>query len=262
MSTMSAPTDPKKRPLMGASKLRKALRAAGHRLSPIVQIGKEGITAGVLAQLSEALDHHELVKVKVGTESPDDRFAAAERIQAEGNAQVAQVIGRTILVYRQHATRPKFELPARAPIALPDDAPAPRKQSARAARPQPEPRKAAPSRSREEFWQRKMGAPGGSRDTAGGRRIWTERPPRKEVPKGPAGHAKELAGRRSAEGGKGGTGRSRPEGSWPRKAAPGRSRPEGVGPRKAGAGRAPPKGRSQRARPAGDSPGKRPPRGR
>jgi len=238
MSTMSAPTDPKKRPLMGASKLRKALRAAGHRLNPIVQIGKEGVSAGVLAQLSEALDHHELVKVKVGTESPDDRFAAAERIQAEGNAQVAQVIGRTILVYRQHATSPRFELPARAPIALPDDAPAPRKRSARAPRPQPEPRKAAPSRSREEFWQRKMGAlgrarpEGGARDAAGGRRIWTEKPPKKEVPKGPAGQAKELVGRRAPKG----AGRPPPRG------AP-RARPAGVRAGKRPGKRPPPRGR-------------------
>jgi RNA-binding protein len=235
---MPEPTNPKKRSLMGASKLRKALRAAGHRLNPIVQIGKEGVTPGVLAQLSEALDHHELVKVKVGTESPEDRFESADRIAAEGNAQVAQVIGRVILVYRRHATAPKFEPLAGPRLALPDDddAPAPRKRAA-SERPQPETRK-APSRSREEFWQRKVAAEGRSRPEGGwsrkspaagarpegGRRIWTEKPPRKEIPKGPAGQAKELVGRRS----------------------------------KAAAGRPPPRG-GPRGRPAA---GKRPPRAR
>lgn len=115
---MPVPTNPKKRSLMGASRLRKALRAAGHHLQPIVQVGKEGITERVLAQLSEALDHHELVKVKVGTESPEDRFEAAERIREEGNAQVAQVLGRTILAYRRHPKKPKFEPPGAAPIDL------------------------------------------------------------------------------------------------------------------------------------------------
>jgi RNA-binding protein len=220
---MPEPTNPKKRSLMGASKLRKALRAAGHRLNPIVQIGKEGVTPGVLAQLSEALDHHELVKVKVGTESPEDRFEAAERISAEGDAQVAQVIGRVILAYRQHAKTPRFEPLAGPRLALPDDddAPAPRARAA-SKRPQPETRK-APSRSREEFWARKVAAEGRSRPE-GGRRIWTEKPPRKVVPKGPAGQAKELVGRRSPK----------------------------------GPGRPPPRGGS-RARPAA---GKRPPRGR
>jgi RNA-binding protein len=106
---MPAPTNPKKRSLMGASKLRKALRAAGHHLQPIVQVGKEGLTAPVLAQLSEALDHHELVKVKVGTESPEDRFEVADRFAEAEDVQVAQVIGRTILAYRKHARTPRFE---------------------------------------------------------------------------------------------------------------------------------------------------------
>jgi RNA-binding protein len=106
---MPAPINPKKRSLMGASKLRKALRAAGHHLQPIVQVGKEGLTESVLAQLSEALDHHELVKVKVGTESPEDRFEVAERLAEAEDVQLAQVIGRTILTYRKHARTPRFE---------------------------------------------------------------------------------------------------------------------------------------------------------
>ena len=115
---MPAPTNPKKRALMGASKLRKTLRAAGHHLNPIVQVGKEGVTPRLLAQLSEALDHHELVKVKVGTESPEDRFEVAGRLREEGNAQVAQVLGRTILAYRRHPKKPKFEAPGAKPIDL------------------------------------------------------------------------------------------------------------------------------------------------
>lgn len=106
---MTEPTNPRKRSLMGASKLRKALRAAGHHLQPIVQVGKEGLTPSVMAQLSEALDHHELVKVKVGSESPEDRFEVADRLAGAAEVQLAQVIGRTILAYRKHARTPRFE---------------------------------------------------------------------------------------------------------------------------------------------------------
>lgn len=106
---MPAPTNPKKRSLMAASKLRKELRAAGHHLQPVVQVGKDGLTERVLAQLSEALDHHELVKLKVGTESPEDRFEVADRIAEAEDVQVAQVIGRTILAYRKHGRTPRFE---------------------------------------------------------------------------------------------------------------------------------------------------------
>lgn len=106
---MPAPTNPKKRALMPSSPLRRALRGAGHHLSPVVQVGKEGVTAAVVQQLSEALGAHELVKVKVGTESPEDRFEAAERLGREAGAQLAQVLGRTVLVYRRHPEKPRFE---------------------------------------------------------------------------------------------------------------------------------------------------------
>jgi RNA-binding protein len=106
---MPAPTNPKKRSLMPSTKLRRALRSAGHHLSPVVQVGKEGVTEPVLRQLDEALAAHELVKVKVGTESPEDRFEVADRMGESAGAQVAQILGRTILVYRRHPKKPRFE---------------------------------------------------------------------------------------------------------------------------------------------------------
>ena len=112
---MTTPTNPKKQSLMPAGKLRKALRAAGHHLSPVVQVGKEGVTAAVLNQLDEALETHELVKVKVGSESPEDRFEAAARLASAPGARLAQVLGRTVLVYRKHPKKPKFEPNPRLP---------------------------------------------------------------------------------------------------------------------------------------------------
>lgn len=106
---MPTSSNPKKQSLMPASRLRKALRAAGHHLSPVVQIGKDGVTPGVLQQLDEALLAHELVKVKVGSESPEDRFEAAARVAAGPGVLVAQVLGRTMLVYRKHPRAPRFE---------------------------------------------------------------------------------------------------------------------------------------------------------
>jgi RNA-binding protein len=101
--------NPKKRSLMPSSPLRKRLRAAGHHLSAVVQVGKEGVTAAVVEQLGRALHDHELVKVKIGAESPEDRFEAAERLAGGAGAQLAQILGRTVLVYRRHPERPRFE---------------------------------------------------------------------------------------------------------------------------------------------------------
>ncbi len=94
---------------MPSTKLRKALRAAGHHLSAVVQVGKDGVSEAVLRQLDEQLAAHELVKVKIGAESPEDRFEAAERLGEAAGAQVAQILGRTVLVYRRHPEKPRFE---------------------------------------------------------------------------------------------------------------------------------------------------------
>ena len=113
---------PKKRSLMPSSPLRRSLRAAGHHLSPVVQVGKEGVTEAVLAQIDQALLDHELIKVKSGTETPEDRFATAEAIAAgaEGS-QLAQILGRTLLLYRRHPDKPRFEpLPAAPRAPRPD----------------------------------------------------------------------------------------------------------------------------------------------
>jgi len=107
--TLPAPTNPKKRSLMPSGPLRKSLRAAGHHLSPVLQVGKEGVTDPVLRALADALRTHELVKVRIGTESPEDRFEAAERLSSAAGAQVAQILGRTVLVYKRHPEKPRFE---------------------------------------------------------------------------------------------------------------------------------------------------------
>jgi RNA-binding protein len=124
--TVTTPSSPKKQSLMPPSRLRKSLRAAGHHLSPVVQVGKEGVTPAVLKQLDEALLAHELVKVKVGSESPEDRFEAAARVAAGPGMSLAQLLGRTLLVYRKHPTKPKFEAAPRPEKAAPVRGLAPR----------------------------------------------------------------------------------------------------------------------------------------
>jgi RNA-binding protein len=105
---MPAATSPRKKSLMPSTPLRRQLRGAGHALDPIVQIGKEGTSEPVCRQIQEALDHHELVKVKVGSESPQDRFAVAERLAAEPGVEVAQILGRTLLLYKRNPEIARF----------------------------------------------------------------------------------------------------------------------------------------------------------
>ena len=92
-------------------KQRRHLRALGHHLEPLVQLGKGGLTEGVSAAVGAALEQHELVKVRIGTECPDDRHAIAAALSQQLGAETAQTLGRTILLYRRHPKEPKIELP-------------------------------------------------------------------------------------------------------------------------------------------------------
>jgi RNA-binding protein len=87
------------------------LRALGHHLDPVTQIGKHGLTDASRDAVGIALSRHELVKVRVGTECPDDRHELAERLAEALTAHVAQLLGRTILLYRRHPSEPSIVLP-------------------------------------------------------------------------------------------------------------------------------------------------------
>ena len=100
---------PRKRALMASGALRRKLRAHGHRLDPLVQVGKGGVTKGVLAQVAQALFDHELVKLRIGTEAPVDRFAVADELAEQPGTQVVQILGRTILLYKRHPQKPRSE---------------------------------------------------------------------------------------------------------------------------------------------------------
>lgn len=106
---MNPATSPKKRSLMPSGKLRRSLRAHGHALSPIVQVGKAGVTAAVVKQVEQALADHELVKLRVDADSPDDRFAAADQLAAQPGVNVVQILGRAILIYKRHPHQPRYE---------------------------------------------------------------------------------------------------------------------------------------------------------
>ena len=66
---------------MPSGELRRALRAHGHAMSPIVQVGKAGVTDGLIKQVNQALADHELIKVKVGGECPKDRHEVGELVR-------------------------------------------------------------------------------------------------------------------------------------------------------------------------------------
>jgi len=94
-----------------SGKQRRHLRALGHHLDPLLQIGHEGVTDAVVAQANTQLGRHELIKVRVLESSPLDRREAADELAARTGADLAQVLGRTFLLYKRDPEKPRIELP-------------------------------------------------------------------------------------------------------------------------------------------------------
>ena len=94
-----------------SGKAARYLRGLGHHLDPVIQIGKEGITDGLVAATREALLAHELVKVRVLAEAPIDRKDAGVELAERAGAALAQTLGRTLLLYKRHPRKPKIVLP-------------------------------------------------------------------------------------------------------------------------------------------------------
>lgn len=87
------------------------LRGLGHALAPVVSIGKNGITDALVAQTARALLTHELVKVRVQGEAPVDRKEAGALLAAATRSALAQILGRTFLLYKPHPEKPRIVLP-------------------------------------------------------------------------------------------------------------------------------------------------------
>lgn len=86
------------------------LRGLGHHLKPVVMVGKDEVNDAVVAATEEALDAHELIKVKLQEGCLSDRQDVAEGLAAATDSAIAQVLGGTILLYRQ-GKEPVIKLP-------------------------------------------------------------------------------------------------------------------------------------------------------
>lgn len=93
-------------------KNRRKLRALGHHLEPVVIIGHQGLTEAITAAVEQALYDHELIKIKVN-EGPADRHEAADELAKQTGAEIAQVLGRTILLFKQREEDSRFDLKQR-----------------------------------------------------------------------------------------------------------------------------------------------------
>lgn len=90
------------------------LRSLGRGLRPDVHVGKGGLEAGVIKHVSGFLERNELVKLRLLEAAADDRRAAAEELAKACKAELIDLIGRNVVLYR-----PNPQLPPQKRIELP-----------------------------------------------------------------------------------------------------------------------------------------------
>ena len=88
----------------------KHLGGIGHNLKPIIFIGDKGLTESVYRDLDNALEHHEILKIRIRVDNRKKRDELLEKIVERSMATLLQKIGNIALLYRQSKDQ-KLELP-------------------------------------------------------------------------------------------------------------------------------------------------------
>lgn len=81
---------------------KKSLKAQAHSLKPVILIGSKGLTEAVVAETNIALLTHELIKVKINGAEKEDRLVMAQQLSEQLQAELVQIIGHTLILYREN----------------------------------------------------------------------------------------------------------------------------------------------------------------
>ena len=98
------PAAPSSKPLDKAG--RRYLRSLAHALKPVVRLGQNGLTPAVSKELDGALQHHELVKVKLSVSDKEAKMTQLDALCASVKAECIQQIGHTATLFRRNTKKP------------------------------------------------------------------------------------------------------------------------------------------------------------
>ena len=79
---------------------RRHLKGLAHPLKPVILMGNAGLTDAVVAATTEALEHHELIKVRLAGGQKSDREQVAEDVAEALSCAVVQIIGHMLVLFR------------------------------------------------------------------------------------------------------------------------------------------------------------------
>ena len=88
----------------------KRLRAEGHRLKlkPVVTIGQKGLTQNLHNEIDGALNHHELLKLRIPGLDKTGKREICKLICDQHRASLVEMIGNVIVIYRTNEDINRF----------------------------------------------------------------------------------------------------------------------------------------------------------
>ena len=89
----------------------KSLKKKAHALKPIIWVGQKGINENLLDEVSQALAHHELIKVKLRVGEREERDTMIDKIIEETHAENIQRVGNILTLFKQAPNDSAFKLP-------------------------------------------------------------------------------------------------------------------------------------------------------
>ena len=95
---------------------KKFLKGLAHGLKPVVFVGQKGLSGNLISSIHDALDTHELIKVKfIEFKEKQQKRGMAEAIETETGCRLVGIIGHTAIFFRQHSDpdKRKINLPLR-----------------------------------------------------------------------------------------------------------------------------------------------------
>ena len=87
------------------------LRGQAHDLKAMLQVGGKGVTDALVSEIDGALEHHELIKIKVAAADRDERDQLIARIAERSGAALVQRIGHVAVLYRPSKDKRQIVLP-------------------------------------------------------------------------------------------------------------------------------------------------------
>lgn len=96
---------------MLTGKQKRFLRSEAHHLKPIFQVGKTGVNENMIQQIADVLEKRELIKVSILQNCMEDKDTVAEKLVSGAEAELVQIIGNNIILYKESAENKQINLP-------------------------------------------------------------------------------------------------------------------------------------------------------